>query len=222
MKNVNNSKDREIWKDIKGYEGLYSVSNKGNIKNLKTNKILAGGNSSGYRNITLKGKTYMVHRLVALAFIDNPQNLPQVDHRDENKKNNDVSNLRWVSKSENTRHSIYKQSLKIKQLDKDGNLIRIWPSVMQIERELGYNRCAIVNVCRGRQRSAYNFRWEYADKSQQRKFNRPVAVYKDGEYIGTFANAAKAAEALGLKYKSVIACLKGYHATLHGYTFSYK
>ena len=81
--------DDEIWREIKGFEGQYSVSNKGNVKNIKTNRILIGkDNNNGYRAVTLKGNDYNIHRLVALAFIPNPDNLPQVDHVDENKRNN--------------------------------------------------------------------------------------------------------------------------------------
>lgn len=215
--------DVEIWKDIKGFEGLYAVSSKGNVKNIRSGRILDGYyNHYGYRLVFLKDKQYTVHRLVALTFLDNPNNLPQVDHRDENKRNNDVSNLRWVTASENTRNSSHKYSCKVKQLDKNGNLIKIWPSLKQIERELGYSRSRIRMVCTGKRRSAYNFRWEYLDSSSQRIVNRQVIAYKGTEFIGEFANAVKAAEALGLKYKCVHACLKGLHASNKGFTFTYK
>lgn len=91
------------WVKIKDFD--YSVNNKGEVKNNKTNRILKTTTStSGYLFVQLcEGKTYMkyVHRLVAEAFIPNPNNLPQVDHIDGDKKNNVVSNLRWVTVSEN-------------------------------------------------------------------------------------------------------------------------
>lgn len=214
--------DDEIWKEIDGFEELYAVSTKGNVKNIKTGRILIGWyNNDGYRMITLKGKTYYAHRLVALAFLDNPNNLPQVDHRDEKKDNNDISNLRWVTASQNQRHSAHNKSCKIKQLTKDGNLIRIWDSSMQIERELGYNNGAIINVLKGRQNYAFGFQWQYVNPNSQRIMNRPVVVYKGSEQIGEFASAVKASEALGLKYCSVNDCLKGRKATNKGYTFKY-
>lgn len=223
MKNVNNSKDKEIWKEISGFEGEYAISSKGRVKNLKTGRILvANDNGAGYRRITLKGKHYSIHRLVALAFIPNPDNLPQVNHIDERKDNNDVSNLEWCSKSYNVNYSSHKQSCKIKQLDKDGNLIRTWDSFHQIERELGYVRPPIIRVCKCKQRSAYNFRWEYMDLSSQKIMNRPIIAYKGSEYIGTFASAKKASEALDLKYINIIHCLRGRQASTKGYTFSYK
>lgn len=214
--------DDEIWREIKGFEGQYSVSNKGNVKNIKTNRILTGQyGSAGYKQVTLKGKAYSVHRLVGLAFIPNPKNLPQINHKNEKKDDNDVSNLEWVSIEDNIRHSIHNQSCKVKQLDKDGNLIRVWDSIHQINRELGYARQAITRVCKCRQRYAYGYIWRYADLDSQRVMNRPVIVHKGDDYIGTFASATKASEALGLKYCSVNCVLQGRHATLYGYRFTY-
>lgn len=216
------NKSEEIWKDIDGFEGLYEVSTKGRVRNKKTNRIFIGkNNSAGYRAVTLKGNDYNIHRLVALAFIPNPQNLPQVDHVDENKGNNDVSNLRWVTSSENVRHSIYKQCCKIKQIDKDGNLINIWDSCHQIERELGYQRGNIIGACKGRQQYSHGFKWEYMNPESQRGINRPVIVYRGNDYVGTFTSIAKMSEVLGLKWRSVCHCLRRRHATLHGYRFKY-
>lgn len=101
----------EIWKDIKGYEGLYQISNLGRVKSLKTGKIRKQCyDKDRYLKIELSNKTQKslkIHRLVAQAFIPNPLNLPQVNHKDGNKLNNNVNNLEWVSPSENTRHRIY-------------------------------------------------------------------------------------------------------------------
>ena len=97
----------EVWKDIEGYEGLYQVSNLGNVRSLK----YAGGNKvkllkqytdkKGYKRIGLykngKYKLYMVHRLVTIAFIPNPNNLPIINHKDEDKTNNNVNNLEWCT-----------------------------------------------------------------------------------------------------------------------------
>lgn len=214
--------NEERWKEIDGFEGEYAVSSKGRVKNLKTGKIVGDNdNGHGYRFVVLKGKTYYIHRLVALAFLDNPKNLPQVDHIDEVKTNNDVSNLRWVSASQNQRHSSHKRSCKIKQLTKDGKLIKIWDSFKEIEDKLGYFGNSIRNACRGKQRYAYGYRWKYSDPSQQHKFNRPVVVHKGDKYIGTFANAVKASDALGLSYMSVYHCLQGRLKSNKGYTFTY-
>lgn len=98
----------EIWKDIKGYEGRYFISNIGRVSNTK--KILTPtDNGNGYLIISLstkgKRKNYYIHRLVAEAFLNNPCNLPQVNHIDYNRQNNNVNNLEWITQIENVRHS---------------------------------------------------------------------------------------------------------------------
>ena len=215
--------DEEIWKDIEGLEGEYAISNKGNVKNLKTGRIRADryNRRNGYKQVHLKGKPYYIHRLVALAFIPNPQNLPQVNHIDERKDNNDVSNLEWCTASENVNYSIYKQSCKINQITKDSELVKTWESSHQIERETGYGQSNIITCCKGKRRSAYGYRWQYANPESQRVMNRHVAVYKGNDYIGEFPSAKKACKALGLKYNSVNKCLSGQMPSNKGYTFKY-
>lgn len=214
--------DEEIWRDIDGLENQYAISTKGRVRNIRTGRILAGTyNNDGYKYVILKGKGHTVHRLMALTFLDNPNNLPQVNHIDEDKRNNDISNLEWCSKSDNVSHSIHNQYCKIKQLDKDGNLIRIWDSIKQIECELGYFMSNIVNACKGKRRSAYNFQWQYLDPSSQKVVNRPIIAFKDSERIGEFASIKKASEALGLKYCSVYNCLSGRRPSNKGYSFKY-
>lgn len=116
--------DLEIWKDVKNYEGLYQVSNLGNIKSLdrivetknRKNYLRKGKvqkksvNSFGYETVGFtvdsKTKIYRVHRLVALSFIENTENKPQINHIDGNKTNNNVNNLEWCTSSENQIHSV--------------------------------------------------------------------------------------------------------------------
>lgn len=108
----------EVWKDIENYEGLYQISNFGNVKSLTRQvytsnpkftgyrvlreKLLRPGKTKdGYSSVVLrkdgKGKSYYVHRLVAEAFLQNPHNLPEINHKDENKENNHVNNLEWCT-----------------------------------------------------------------------------------------------------------------------------
>lgn len=129
----------EIWKDIVGYEGLYQVPNLGNVKRLKGYKGRGKGyiveehliqpsiNSRGYQNVILckngKTKTFTMHRLVAIAFLDNSEKLPQVNHKDENKLNNCVDNLEWCDSQYNnnygTRNKKCSDKWKLKRLQKE-------------------------------------------------------------------------------------------------------
>jgi hypothetical protein len=108
----------EIYKDIKGYEGLYQISNLGNVKSFITGKwkVLKGSKSSGYNKIVLrkdgKKETQGIHRLVAIYFIPNPDNKPQVNHIDKNSLNNSFDNLEWVDNRENMSHSWMKTGRK--------------------------------------------------------------------------------------------------------------
>jgi len=101
----------EVWKGIEKFKN-YDVSSFGNIRNNKTNKILKYcANKKGYRMVTLCDnirKTITIHRLVACAFIENINNLPQIDHIDRNKTNNNVENLRWVTQQHNMWNKIHK------------------------------------------------------------------------------------------------------------------
>jgi hypothetical protein len=103
-----------VWKPVVGYEGLYEVSIYGEIKSIKTGKLLKPRLSTGYAMVALWNnglrKDLKIHRLVAIAYIKNPMNKPQVNHIDGNKLNNELSNLEWVTNSENLKHA-YKNGL---------------------------------------------------------------------------------------------------------------
>lgn len=112
----------EIWKDIPGYEGLYQISNYGNVRSMNYNKkvgnikeLKPNTTRDGYLEVHIskdsKRRYFLIHRLVAQAFIDNPDNKPQVNHIDGDKSNNNVSNLEWVTNGENQRHA-YDNGLK--------------------------------------------------------------------------------------------------------------
>ena len=102
---------KEIWKDIEGYEGLYQISNKGKVYSLRLEKFLKfSKNKKGYLQVQFtvncKFKTFKIHRLVALAFIPNPFNLPEVNHKDGDKLNNNDWNLEWNTSQQNILHAI--------------------------------------------------------------------------------------------------------------------
>ena len=181
----------EIWDDIKGYEGLYQVSNMGRVKSLprkgthvKEEHILkAYKDHKGYPQVGLlkrgKRKIVAVHRLVAETFILNPLNLPQVDHYDDNKENNCVYNLQWITNADNmakawqtgarSLEKTYKRGKEnarskiVNQYDLEGNFIKQWYCIKDIEKELGCNNRNISACCRHKRPTAYGFKWEYAE-----------------------------------------------------------
>ena len=165
----------EIWKDIKGYEGLYQVSNIGRVRSLKRNntdgKILKQCiNKDGYLRVDLSKNniksTKRVHRLVAETFIDNAKNLPVINHKDENKTNNKVTNLEFCTHQYNSTYkkiNIRKglaQRKPIVQL-KNNIQIKIWDSATSASKELRISRGNIVSVLKGKRKRAGNFEWKY-------------------------------------------------------------
>ena len=167
---MDNSK--EIWKDIQGYEGLYQVSNLGRVKSLyKGGTILKGSvNNRGYHIVMLykggKYKHFLIHRLVAQAFISNPQKLPQVNHKDEDKSNNSVSNLEWCT---NIYNNLYhdkakrvgvKEGKPVAQYTLSGKLVRVWKSSHEAER-IGYHARHIGECCSGKIQTHQGYMWRF-------------------------------------------------------------
>lgn len=161
----------EIWKDIEGYEGLYQVSNMGRVKSVRKNIILRGGITSGYKRVLLCTnnipKGYYIHRLVANAFIPNPNNYPIVNHKDENKLNNCVDNLEWCTQKHNVNYGTgiakraRSQSKKVLQFKPDGTFVKEWKSINDIERITGYSSGHISRCCRNIRKTAYGYIWKY-------------------------------------------------------------
>lgn len=172
----------EIWKDIAGYEGMYQISNLGRVKSLSRetknqygnkDKILKTTNlSNGYVKIGLfknrKQTYYFIHRLVAQAFIPNPNNYPIVNHKDEKPSNNNANNLEWCTYEYNNnygtrslRSSITKQK-KIIQYDLDGNFIKIWDSQKEAIKELKISN-HITDVCHNRRKECGGYMWKFLE-----------------------------------------------------------
>lgn len=179
----------ELWRDIQGYEGLYQVSNYGRVRSLERVIMRSNGKSQpigkkilrfatdkdGYLIASLrKGgikRMKKVHRLVAEAFIPNPQNLPQVNHKDENKSNNNVDNLEWCTASYNINYGTRKEKVssrerkEVFQYSLDGELVKIWVSIAECGNN-GYSSGAVSQCCNNKYMQPNNnkykdYRWSY-------------------------------------------------------------
>ena len=180
---------QEIWKDIPGYEGHYQISNHSNVRTLcylnKKNciKLLKPVKAkTGYLVVNLhknnKATIKYVHRLVAEAFIPNPENKPHINHIDGNKSNPAINNLEWVTPSENQIHAynlglhvkstkgmtgaLCKNSKPILQFSKDGVFIRSWSAASEAARYYGVSAGNIWSCIHGKRITAYGYKWTFA------------------------------------------------------------
>ena len=178
--------ETEIWRTPihKGeIYNNYQVSNLGrmmilNYRNTGKAKLMEPSEcTNGYLEVGLSKnkitKTFLVHRLVAETFLENPENLPEVNHIDEDKTNNRVDNLEWKSHKGNCNHGTRnkritkantngKCSKKVLQFTKFGEFIREWSSTRECERN-GFAQSAVAACCRGKQKSAYGYIWKYKE-----------------------------------------------------------
>ena len=174
---------KEEWKTIEEYPN-YQISSMGRVKSLNYKRtgeeriMKPYITKKGYLRIKFLEKKYLVHRLVAQAFLPNIENKPQIDHIDGNKQNNCVSNLRWVTNKENCNNPItlinYSKANKIKskvrqrliaQLTKNGEFIRYWESITQASKELDINHTDINGCCKKKygRKTAGDYKWIYLE-----------------------------------------------------------
>ena len=185
------TKTKEIWKDITGYEGIYKVSNLGRVKSLERKvcnsrgyytikeKILKPGkDKDGYLRIYLYkdgiDKNMKIHRLVAQAFVKNNSLFNnEINHIDENKENNCATNLEWCDRKYNNNFGTHiqrvakaktgvyntKKSKPVKCIETG----KVYPSIMEVQRQLGFKQQHICSCCKGRIKTAYKFHWKYVD-----------------------------------------------------------
>ena len=254
----------EIWKVIIGYEGKYEVSNFGRIRSLPRyvrnsvgsqtfvdGKILAAckGNA-GYIHVILSDNNYhkkrwLVHRLVALAFIPNPHNYPVVNHKDENKSNNNVDNLEWCTQSYNLSYREGQRKRRMKKIEMydrtTGEYLRTFDSIDEASRTMGINRTTICNVAAGKpnNHSAGGYIWRFADEKVRRKRGlcdeivvldkyprkrKVKMIDKDsGVVVSVYNTISEAARKNNIPERQIQAVCshKKYHHTAGGYIWQY-
>lgn len=194
----------EIWKPVVGYEGFYEVSNLGNVRSVnriakrnyrgdyfRKSQPIIQSSIDGYKCVILskfaERHTLKVHRLVAMAFIPNPNNYPCINHKDEVRDNNfvfvnqdgsvdaDKSNLEWCTPKYNNNYGSYRRKMseiktndpsvskKVAQITKNGDIINIFPSTSEAGRILGINNRNIASVCRGERNIAGGYKWKFIE-----------------------------------------------------------
>lgn len=177
-------KSKEQWKDIEGYEGLYQVSTWGNVRNVKRGKMLKPcKHKLGYLSVMLykhnKPKRYNIHRLVAIAFLEKPDEYNLVNHIDEDKTNNRVSNLEWCSPEYNMSYGTIHKRLSEKrghdarkkqpvaQIKNDGTVVNTFDSITQAAKETGQSKAFISMSCNRKDKEANN-QWIFLKREERR------------------------------------------------------
>lgn len=205
--------EKEIWKDIDGYNGLYQVSNLGRVKSLEKKCLSRNGkyrvnkekilklytnSKDGYIRVGLwknnKHHSFTLHKIVAQTFIDNYDNKPCIDHINGDRTDNRVENLRWVTHKENNNNPITKKrhstnhpkvflgilgknnpsSIPVLQFTKDGELVKKWDCIRDIQRELNIGNSGITKCCKGKCKTAGGYIWKYYYKGIWLKNHIPL------------------------------------------------
>ena len=229
----------EIWKPIKGYEGRYCVSNMGRIMSLERSvrsrgkikqRIMKQCNErKGYKTVSLcfdgKRKRYMVHRLVAEAFVPNLNNYNQVNHIDENKSNNSVYNLEWCTPKQNMNHGTRaertreKAQKKVLKIDELGNIVSVYSSAKEAGELNGIGKQEIAKFCRGNRVGLYHgYYWKYDSPIGRR--NIPIVMLDlNGKFIRRYKSVAEAAKDLSVDSYQIYQNASGNAKTAYGYIF---
>lgn len=248
----------EIWKDVVGFEGRYMVSNTGIIKSLQrtvsnsptTSRLVKErvmshqDNGKGYCvvNLSKNGKVRKeyVHRIVAKAFIDNPESYNEINHKDENKQNNSATNLEWCTSSYNKRYGTYIERIvasrnisrkgsyekPVYKYDGDGSFLFEYKSIADAARKTGISEENIRSVIRRKTKSAGGFQWSRTNHSnpppyRNEKMVKVTSYTKDGMCIKTYKSASEAAKDTGCNISKIVGCCRGKRKSTGGFTFRY-
>lgn len=222
----------EIWKDVVGYEGLYQVSNFGRVRSKRVNrheggvmvtKIKKNGYITIMLNVNHKRISKSVHRMVAEAFIPNPENKPQIDHIDGNPQNNNVTNLRWATAKENMNNPITKQRMSL-SLSGENNPFYGKKHTAETRKKISKSR---EGKYFGENNHFYGKKHTEEAKrimSQKKKERGGIPVVqftKDGLFIRIWEHAAIAGKTLKINSSSIASCCKGRRKSIGGYTWKY-
>jgi hypothetical protein len=242
---VNINLEEEIWIDIDEYEGRYQVSNIGSVKSLKNNKgkyreliLKPKIDKDGYLEVNLckqgKGVTKKVHRLVAQMFISNPNNLPEINHKDENPNNNKVDNLEWCTREYNNNYGHHNEKViksisnRVAQYDLDCNLIKIWNNTNEPKIE-GFYQSAIYDCCTGKLKQYKGYLWRFYDREY--KLNKEdyeelktKVIYQYNEHLDLIKiwEKVKDIEQEGFDGSAIYKCLNDKKKIYKGYIRTYK
>lgn len=251
--------NKEIFKDILGFEGMYQVSNLGRVKSCR--RLRSDGRlveecimkqltiKKGYKRISLykdnKNRSFLVHRLVAMAFIPNEKNLPQIDHINYDTSDNRVENLRWCTARQNVHYcmengrryiitpEVSPNCRRVAKLDMQGKEMEIYHSLGEAHRQNPKSSISKISaVCRGERKSSGGFKWEFRselpksmkERSQHEKgIAIPIYQYnKDDELIAEFKSIGEAYRITHIHQTCIRKSLQGNYKTIEGYYFKYK
>lgn len=161
----------EIWKEIPGSGGKYQISNYGNVYSLINNVQLKGvNNGNGYLRVKLNERLFYIHRLVAMAFIPNPKGYKEINHKDENKLNNNADNLEWCSHKYNmifgtrNKRAIDNTKKSVIQYAMSGKYVCSYNSIVEAAGKMSISKGNIVSVLKGNRKSAGGYKWKYNNK----------------------------------------------------------
>lgn len=222
----------EIWKDVVGYEGLYQVSNLGRVKSLRSKRskdgIMSLGKKQGYSVIIVPNgksrKMLLVHRLVAQAFIPNPENKPHIDHINGDRKDNRVENLRWCTPLENMNNPITKQRVS-EAVQGKNNPFYGHTHTEQTKNKISLSRLGrfdgVKNPFYGRKHSE-EVREIMSKKKKERGGIPVVQMSKEGEIIKIWEHASIAGKTLNINPSSITECCRGKRKSIGGFIWKYK